>query len=69
MTLTQALKEGNIKLSFDDKLRLSRMINYQAKKKGIQWTKVEETILVNDYPPEYTNEMQQQIINYLKNKK
>ncbi len=69
MTLTQALKEGNINLSFNDKIKLASLIGNHAKKKGIAWSKVEETVMVNDYPDTFTNDMQETIINYLTNKK
>lgn len=68
MTLTQLLVKGKLKLTRNQKSRIGLMLRDAAKAKGVAYEKVEETILVSDYPEDFVPDMENIVLGYLKAK-
>ena len=68
MTIKELLKQSGITHSQKDEGRLGLRIRQKAWEEKIRWTKKEEIIQVNDYPPEFEDQMQEMAIQYFKNK-
>lgn len=68
MTLTQILKQGGKFYKKKDASNIGHLISIAAKEKNIKWNKVEEPVMVNDYPEEFSEEMRNIIAAYYQRK-
>lgn len=69
MTINQLLNESGLKLTGGQRSRLGLKIKQAAFKKNIRYKKVEEMMIVADYPEEFVRDMQEEILQYIERKK
>ena len=64
MTINQLLRQSGVPFTRRDATELGEKVKRAAKEKGYRYTKKEELIPVNDYPPEFQEEMITIAINH-----
>jgi hypothetical protein len=69
MTLKQLIKSSGVQLSSKDCSIIGHIITSLAKTNNVTYTKVDEVIKVNNYPDEFTTQMEDIVIEFIKNKK
>lgn len=69
MSIQELLKQSGIDFRRKDALKISHLIIRKAKEKGVLWVKKQELVEVNDYPQEFSAEMQDILIQYFSSKK
>lgn len=69
MTIQQLLQQSGLKLTGGQRARLGLRIKQAAYEKNVRYKKVEETIVVADYPEEFVPDMQEEVLKYLERKK
>jgi len=64
MTLSQLIANSGLKITPKIKSKIGHIITKKAIENGVKYTKVPETIFVNEYPETFTDDMEKVIIDF-----
>ena len=68
MTLKELIKSSGVHLTNKECSIIGHSITSSAKKNNVTYTKVDEVFKVNNYPDEFISQMEDIVIDFIKNK-